>query len=418
MAQRHRTAVHIHLLRIEPELARHRHRRNRERFVQLNQIDLTRRPPSLLEQLTHGFDRRHHHESWLNSSRRLRNDSRHRFDTELTRASQRSHYNRRRTIVNTGRVASSHCSLRLERGLQFREHFRRRVFAHRLVSVKNECRAFLLRHLDRHDFIFEFPRFDRGRRFAMRVDGKLVLLASADPIFVSYNFPGAAHVVIFKRTPKSIVDHRIDQLTISESITFARSCQQVRRVAHRLHAARDDDLSVAELHSLRRHHHRFQTRATHLVHSHCGNCRRYSSLQCRLPRGILSQACLNHTSHDHFINVFRLHARALHALAHNDRAQLRRGKTFQRSQKLSHRRARRADDYCFVQFRHFRTPYVRLGPILDFISLFIKHAGTHSCGWQRYTPSPFNSLHSETYRSDLQPAVSPLSNRHVAARRH
>src|SRR5689334_24455855 len=63
-------------------------------------------------------------------------------------------------------------------------------------------------------------------------------------------------------------------------------------------------------------------------------------------------------------------------------------------------------------------PYVRLGPILDFISLFIKHAGTHSCRWQRHAPSPINSLHSEADRSDLQPAVSALSDRHAASSRH
>ena len=61
-----------------------------------------------------------------------------------------------------------------------------------------------------------------------------------------------------------------------------------------------------------------------------------------------------------------------------DRAKLRRRESLQRSEKFPHRRARRADNYRFVQFRHFKLPYVRLAPILDFLSLFIKHASTDS----------------------------------------
>src|SRR5688572_18722205 len=44
------------------------------------------------------------------------------------------------------------------------------------------------------------------------------------------------------------------------------------------------------------------------------------------------------------------------------------------------------------------------------------YAGTHS-GWRKRHPAAApDCLHAETNRSDLQPAVSPLPNRHLAAR--
>src|SRR5215212_6975295 len=42
-----------------------------------------------------------------------------------------------------------------------------------------------------------------------------------------------------------------------------------------------------------------------------------------------------------------------------------------------------------------------LRPILDFLSPFIKHAGTHSRWRQRHAPSATNSLHAQTDCTDL-----------------
>src|SRR5215216_2960164 len=125
MAQRHRTTIHVNLFRIEPELACHSHCRHRKRFIQLHQINFTRGPSSLLEQLTHSLDRRHHHQARLNARSSLRNDPRHRLDAEFACATQRRHHQRRRSIVNTGRIArSDRSTFTLESRLELCEHFR------------------------------------------------------------------------------------------------------------------------------------------------------------------------------------------------------------------------------------------------------------------------------------------------------
>ena len=69
-----------------------------------------------------------------------------------------------------------------------------------------------------------------------------------------------------------------------------------------------------------------------------------SAAQRRLPRRILSQPGLHHVAHDAFIDRVGIDARALHRLANDNRAQLRRGEIRQRSLKLSYRSAHGGDD--------------------------------------------------------------------------
>src|SRR3712207_7736682 len=63
-----------------------------------------------------------------------------------------------------------------------------------------------------------------------------------------------------------------------------------------LHAARDDYLRVAELHALRRHHHRLQARAADLVDRHGRDAERDAALERRLPRRVLPERSEEHTS--------------------------------------------------------------------------------------------------------------------------
>ena len=49
MAERDRAAVDVHARRIDPELAKHGDQLNRERLVDLEQIDIVKRPADLRE---------------------------------------------------------------------------------------------------------------------------------------------------------------------------------------------------------------------------------------------------------------------------------------------------------------------------------------------------------------------------------
>ena len=57
MSQRHRSAIHVDLVEVEPELARDRDRRHRERLVDLVQIDVFVLPARLLPDLANRVDR-------------------------------------------------------------------------------------------------------------------------------------------------------------------------------------------------------------------------------------------------------------------------------------------------------------------------------------------------------------------------
>jgi hypothetical protein len=47
------------------------------------------------------------------------------------------------------------------------------------------------------------------------------------------------------------VDHGVGELTVTHAVARPRLLQEVRRIAHRLHATGDDDLGVAEQDALR-----------------------------------------------------------------------------------------------------------------------------------------------------------------------
>ena len=74
-----------------------------------------------------------------------------------------------------------------------------------------------------------------------------------------------AHVVLVVDVPQAVGDHRVDQLPVAHAVALARVQQHVRRGAHVLLAAGDDDLGVAAAHRLRRQHHGLQARAADLV---------------------------------------------------------------------------------------------------------------------------------------------------------
>ena len=54
-----------------------------------------------------------------------------------------------------------------------------------------------------------------------------------------------AHVMLLERAPEAVVDDGIVKLARAEPQALARALEQVRRAAHALHAAGDDQVGVA-----------------------------------------------------------------------------------------------------------------------------------------------------------------------------
>ena len=126
------------------------------------------------------------------------------------------------------------------------------------------------------------------------------------------------------------VDHRIDDRAVAHAQPFAHARQQVRRAAHRLHAAGDGDLDIAGRDPLRRQHDRLQSGAADLVDRHRGDVIGQPAVERRLPGRILPLAGGDDVAHDALVDGRRIDAGATDGLADDDGAELRGGELFQR----------------------------------------------------------------------------------------
>ena len=101
-----------------------------------------------------------------------------------------------------------------------------------------------------------------------------VLRARDPPVMLGDDLAGVAHVALLERAPQAVVDHRVDDLAVAHAQSLAHARQQVRAVAHRLHAAGDGDVDVAGADALVGEHHRLQARAADLVDRERGDADR------------------------------------------------------------------------------------------------------------------------------------------------
>jgi len=100
---------------------------------------------------------------------------------------------------------------------------------------------------------------------------KVILGLARDVAFACAQFRRVAHVEIVVHIPEAVLDHGIGQLAVPQPVTGARLVQQIRRIAHALHAPGHHDIGIADHDRLRRQHHRLQAGAAHLVDGHAGD---------------------------------------------------------------------------------------------------------------------------------------------------
>jgi hypothetical protein len=100
---------------------------------------------------------------------------------------------------------------------------------------------------------------------------------------------GTAHVPLFKVAPEAVLDHGVQQLTVAHAEPFAHPREQVRRVAHRLHAASDGDVDISRPDGLGGKHDRLQAGSTDLVDRERRHMVGEAAAQSRLTRGILTE---------------------------------------------------------------------------------------------------------------------------------
>jgi len=130
-------------------------------------------------------------------------------------------------------------------------------------------------------------------------------------------------VIVVVDVPKAVVHHGIDDLRVSQAISFSRLRQQIGSVGHRFHSASNHHGTVSGLYCLGRESNCFESGATDFVYGHGTYFRSKASEDCRLPRRILTQSGGDYVPHDAFIDRLGIEISALHRFANHDRAQLR-----------------------------------------------------------------------------------------------
>ena len=223
-------------------------------------------PADLVQQFGHGARRGDEQPRRFHSRLSVAHDARQRLLAKLLCFFAAHHYDRRRAVVEAGRIAGRHAAIRLEGGLELGEDFERGVAARAFVGVNHGELAFARRNLHRHNLGLEFSGVNRGNGFLVTLERKLVHLFARDFILVGDELGGQAHHLVFNRAEQPVVVGAVHQRVVAVAVAGARFGQQERRIAHAFHAAGQDDVGVARFDSLRAEHGGFEAGAAHLVH--------------------------------------------------------------------------------------------------------------------------------------------------------
>ncbi|KAF7961618.1 hypothetical protein AWV80_41440 [Cupriavidus sp. UYMU48A] len=143
------------------------------------------------------------------------------------------------------------------------------ALARRLVLA--ELAATLER--DRRDFVAESAFGHRRLRPQQAFERIRVLRFAADAARLGCEVGVVPHEVAFVRVLEPIAVHVVEQLPVAQPVAVAATRHDVRRVRHRLHAARDRDVARAGQQQVVREHHGLHAGAAHLAQGR-RRCRR------------------------------------------------------------------------------------------------------------------------------------------------
>ncbi|KGC57475.1 acetyl-CoA acetyltransferase domain protein [Burkholderia mallei] len=357
MAERARAAVHVDLLVRQAVLLHRRHRDDRERFVDLVQVDLGRAPAVLLEQAPDRADRRRRELRRRLRERRMADDARERREPEPVRRRRAHHHERGRAVGDRRRIRGGHGARLAERGLERRNLLGVRL--ERLLVARDHRIALLAGHRHGRDFPRERAVLVRPLRARERFDRERVLRVARERVFARAFLGERAHQpALVVGVLEAVEEHVVEHLAVAHAHAGARLRQQVRRVRHAFHAARDDHVDGARHEHVVREHRRAHARAAHLVDRRAADRQRQLRAERRLPRRRLPLPGGQHAAHHRLVDLLRLQARALERRGDRGRAQLRCGERRELALKARDRRARRRcdDDRILINSRHVSSP--------------------------------------------------------------
>src|SRR5438093_436834 len=171
MADRDRAAVHVHLRRIETELADDDEGLRCERFVELHEVEFRGDDAGSLQQLAHGRNRTDSHHTRVDSGDGVSDERGERLGPELARFLLGSDHERSGTVVDPRRVAGGDAAVLTKRGLERSKLLGTRIGTRMLVAYDA---------VDRNELVVETPCFRRSRPTALRLQRELILFLTRD----------------------------------------------------------------------------------------------------------------------------------------------------------------------------------------------------------------------------------------------
>ena len=189
MTERDRATVHVQLVHRDAEVLRRRNHLRRERFVDLDEIDVVNRHLCALQCLTNRLDRTQAHDLGIQTGHARRNDARERGDAQLLRLRVTHHHHGSCAVVQRTGVPRSDLAIGAESRLQVGEALDGRSVAGTIV----------LRHhgavgkRDRCDFTFEETVVLVRDGELLRARAELVHLAARDTLDLAHVLGRLAH---------------------------------------------------------------------------------------------------------------------------------------------------------------------------------------------------------------------------------
>src|SRR5260221_295670 len=222
-------------------------------------------PAGELQRLAARRDRAGAHDRRIDAGGRPGDDARKRLDAALLRLLRGHQHHRRRAVIDARRVASRDGAVLVEGGPQLGQRLHGRAVL-RVFVVLNDDIALAPGDLNWNDLVLEAPGFLRRLGARLRAHGELILLLARDLPALCDVLCGVAHVIAVEGIPQAILDHGIDEIGIPHLDTVAQM-DAVRRLAHALLPAGDDDRGIAVADRLIPERHGAQARAAKLVNA-------------------------------------------------------------------------------------------------------------------------------------------------------
>ena len=163
------------------------------------------------------------------------------------------------------------------------------------------------------DLVVEAPVLDRRGGALVALGREVVLKLTRDVARCRVLLGAGAHEARVERAPQTVADDRVLQRRVAVAEARPDPGKDVRRVRHRLHAARDDDVGLARLDHQVGEVDRVETREAHLVHGGRRDGHRDARVHRCLPRGDLALSCADHLAHEDVVDLVGGEARRARA---------------------------------------------------------------------------------------------------------